>query len=270
MDRVTGDTTTGVEPVAFGSVTERAWTLGLVVPCYNEAKRLDVPTFEAFLKLPAGPFLLFVDDGSTDETAQVLADLLTRSAAGRAGLLRLESNSGKAEAVRRGLLDLLQKTDLEYVGFWDADLATPLEEIPEFLGVMRRNPQVHWVLGARVQLLGRDIRRRAIRHYLGRVFATMVSLTLSLPVYDTQCGAKVFRVSDALRSIVGRAFVSRWIFDVEMIARLMALPDDSHDPRRGIYELPLKRWVDVGGSKVRARDFFRASLDLLRIRRSVR
>ncbi len=98
----------------------------------------------------------------------------------------------------------------------------------------------------------------------------MVSLTLSLPVYDTQCGAKVFRASDALRNIVARAFVSRWIFDVEMIARLMALPVGGHDPRRGIYELPLKRWVDVGGSKVRARDFFRASLDLLRIRRSVR
>jgi dolichyl-phosphate beta-glucosyltransferase len=270
MDRTEGDVAAGAESAAFGSITERAWTLGLVVPCYNEAQRLDVPTFEAFLKLPAGPFLLFVDDGSTDETAQVLADLLTRSAGGRAGLLRLESNSGKAEAVRRGLVALLARTDLEYVGFWDADLATPLDEIPEFLGVLRRNPDVQWVLGARVQLLGRDIRRRAIRHYLGRVFATMVSLTLSLPVYDTQCGAKVFRVSDALRTIVARGFVSRWIFDVEMIARLMALPSISIDPRRGIYELPLKRWVDVGGSKVRARDFVRASLDLLRIRRSVR
>ncbi len=167
---------------------------------------------------------------------------------------------------------LLTRSAYDYVGFWDADLATSFEEIPDFLGVLRRNPEVQWVLGARVMLLGRDIQRQAVRHVLGRVFATMVSITLALPVYDTQCGAKVFRASDSLRSVLERPFVSRWIFDVEMIARVLALPDSvaGGDPRRGIYELSLKRWVDVAGSKVRARDFFRAFYDLLKIRMHLR
>lgn len=260
-------------PELPADVTNRlSQTLGLVVPCFNEARRLDLPAFRTFLEPTKGAFLLFVDDGSTDATFEVLSALVAHGAPGRADVVRLPANVGKAEAVRHGLLRLLSRPNLEYVGFWDADLATPLDAIPDFLGVLRRHPEIEWVFGARVQLLGRDIRRRALRHYLGRVFATMASLSLSLPVYDTQCGAKVFRASNTLRTVLDRAFVSRWIFDVEMIARLLALPASvaGVEPGRGIYELPVRRWVDVSGSKVRPRDFARAIVDLARIRRSAR
>jgi len=261
-----------VHQTRLNDSTLQASALGLVVPCYNEARRLDRATFLAFLSDPSGPLLLFVDDGSTDDTAAVLGDMVRDTASGRADVLRLPANGGKAEAVRQGLLALLDRPGLEFVGFWDADLATPLDEIPNFLGTFRRNPDADWIFGARVQLLGRNIRRRAIRHYLGRVFATAVSVTLTLPVYDTQCGAKMFRVSKSLRDVLQRPFVSRWIFDVEMIARLLALPERvrAADPSRGIFELPLQQWVDVDGSKVRPHDFFRAFFDLLRIRQSVR
>lgn len=237
----------------------------MVVPCYNEAARLDVVEFTRFMDSPmAGEVrLLFVDDGSTDGTLALLHNLV----AGRtdvASVLSLKRNSGKAEAVRLGMIEAMR--DAEFVGFWDADLATPLDAIPSFLATLEREPGVQWVFGARVGLLGRRIVRRMSRHYAGRVFATGVSLVLSLPVYDTQCGAKIFRADADLASVLEQPFRSRWIFDVEMIARLKVRIGQTAPPlERRIYELPLLTWTDVEGSKVRGRDFVKAARELVAI-----
>src|SRR5436309_1538575 len=138
----------------------------------------------------------------------------------RYAVLDLSRNGGKAEAVRRGVVSALERPP-DFVGFWDADLATPLSELPSFVDVLARNKETQMVFGARVRLLGRDISRRPSRHYVGRVGATLISSTLGLPVYDTQCGAKLFRASDMFRDLFAAPFVSRWIFDVEIIARLV-------------------------------------------------
>ena len=98
--------------------------LALIVPCYNEATRLDAPAFAEFVLSHAPIRLLFVDDGSTDATPEVLARL-QETAPDRIGVMRLERNQGKAEAVRVGILyGIGQRAAL--VGFWDADLPTPL------------------------------------------------------------------------------------------------------------------------------------------------
>src|SRR5262245_13863345 len=144
----------------------------IVVPCFNEAARLRADAFRAFCARTPGVDFLFVNDGSTDATLERLREL-ERTLAGRAGVLDLPRNSGKAEAVRQGMSAAL-KSGPDAAGYWDADLATPLEEIPRFLAVLRERPEVDLVLGARVQLLGRTVRRSALRHYLGRVFATAV------------------------------------------------------------------------------------------------
>lgn len=234
----------------------------IVVPCFDEARRLDAGAFLRFAPSGHDVRFLFVDDGSTDGTREKLAQLALADPS-RFQVLALEKNRGKAEAVRRGMLQAFA-SGADCAGYWDADLATPLEEIVRFMELLDRRPGVDIVFGSRVALLGRSIERRAIRHYAGRVFATAVSLALGLSVYDTQCGAKLFRNTPAVAALFAEPFGSRWIFDVEIVARLVKARRGSSSPalRDAIYELPLDRWRDVAGSRLGVLDYPRAALQL--------
>jgi glycosyltransferase involved in cell wall biosynthesis len=238
--------------------------LQLVIPCYNEASRLDTNTFVQFVTARDDVGLLFVDDGSTDSTAQVLKDIADKSA-GRVDTLLLPRNGGKAQAVQRGIVAAIDKQS-ELIGYWDADLATPLDAIDEFLGVFDSHPDIDIVIGSRVKLLGRRIERHAFRHYAGRIFATAASLALGLDVYDTQCGAKIFRVNREIRQVFAIPFRSGWVFDIEALARYANLIGLDR-AASSIYELPLTTWTDVAGSKVKIRHAVRAAWDIARIQR---
>lgn len=268
-----------------------------MVPCFNEELRLDAGAFASYLKASAPRVrLIFVDDGSTDGSVAVLERLVSRCGPS-AELLSLGTNQGKAEAVRRGLLHALESHPYLTVGFWDSDLATPLSAVAQLEAVLTAHPTVQMVFGARVALLGRKIRRSLRRHYAGRVFATLTSLVLDMPIYDTQCGAKLFRVSPVLRTVLTHPFCTRWVFDVEMIARFAALHRPAETPQGGaaphggegagrggrsraaapgaapsapppsladesIYEYPLHEWVDVAGSKLRGADVLKMAWGL--------
>ena len=221
----------------------------IVVPCFNEARRIDDEGgFRAFLVSP-DIRLLFVNDGSTDETERLL-DALCSTFEGRARVLNLPVNQGKAEAVRQGLLSALSE-GAETVGYFDADLATPPSEMLRLLSLLEAGP-AQVALAARVGLLGTRIDRRASRHYLGRVFATFASLMLDLRVYDTQCGAKAFRRSELLATTLSRPFAARWAFDVELLGRLLAgTPRTPGLTAADLVEMPLSRWTDIPDSKLR-------------------
>ncbi len=232
----------------------------IVIPCFDELKRLRREPFVAALDADPALSFVFVDDGSKDGTAALLTEWKARDPE-RIDVLQLERNRGKAEAVRRGMLHCTERRDCSFCGYWDADLATPLSHIAEFRELLETSG-ASMALGARVQLLGRNIRRTLARHYLGRIFASVVSLTLRLPVYDTQCGAKLFRVDDVLRDVLARPFTSRWIFDVEIMARY-----HKHLGAGFAVEIPLQSWQDVSGSKLKPSDFVSSGLDFLRILR---
>ena len=242
----------------------------IIIPCYNEANRFPLDRFIAFTAAHPEIHFLLVNDGSKDRTI----DVLRQAARGRedqVGVLDQKVNGGKGEAVRAGMLTAMERDGCQLAGFWDADMATPLETIEEMAGVLVSQPQLAMIFGARVKLLGRRVERRASRHYLGRVFATVVSTLLRLPIYDTQCGAKIFRVNPEAKELFAEPFCSRWIFDVEILARFIRQRGyQMESVETAIYEFPLPEWRDVAGSRVRPRDFLRAFFDVVRIHQRYR
>lgn len=234
----------------------------IVVPCHDEVARLQPEALVA-LAATVGATVLAVDDGSTDGTGRMLAELATRSDA--VTVLTLPTNVGKGESVRHGLRRALAD-GAELVGYYDADGATPAVEMARLVDVLRERPEVSVVLGARVGLLGHDIVRSRTRHYLGRVFATASSLVLGLGVYDTQCGAKALRAGPALDAALAVPFRSRWAFDVELLDRLgRGAPRGTGLPLEAFVEVPLRAWRDVAGSKLGPGAAFTAATDLARI-----
>ncbi len=238
----------------------------LVVPCYNEARRFQSELFLKWISSQHQTRLILVDDGSRDATLPAL-ERIRDEFPDRVTVLALKPNRGKAEAVRNGLLYALDNLHPDAIGYWDADLATPLDAFSRFVDVLDHRPDIEMIFGSRVKLLGRHVDRRPVRHYLGRVFATAASVVLNLPIYDTQCGAKLFVVKPHTLRIFAEPFLSKWIFDVEIIARYLQMEHGNTAlVGQRIYEYPLETWVDIAGSKVRPSDFFTAFWDTLRIR----
>jgi dolichyl-phosphate beta-glucosyltransferase len=241
-------------------------TLAVVVPCFDEAHRLDTGGLATLAEV--ADRVVFVDDGSTDATAERL-DELAAERPDRFEVVRLAHNAGKAEAVRHGLRHVVGHHDV--VGYFDADLATPVAELERLAAVLSGQPDCQAVLASRVALLGHHVDRRAGRHYLGRVYATAASLVLGIPVYDTQCGAKLFRVGPTLTAALEQPFPDRWAFDVELLARLLR-PVPGAVPVRPdqLVEVPLREWRDVRGSKLRPTSAARSLLALVGVRHRMR
>ena len=238
-------------------------SVSVVVPCFDEADRLDRSAFDELVD--GVDEVLFVDDGSSDATPEILRQLADAHPS-RVRVMTLFDNVGKAEAVRLGMLDSIAR-GASVVGYLDADLATPPAEMLRLVAVAAGEPHRTAVLGSRVALLGHTVERRPTRHYLGRLYATAASLALGVAVYDTQCGAKVFRVGVPLQFALADPFPDPWAFDVELLGRLLAHPDQAADP---IIEVPLNEWHDVAGSAVRPLAGLRALVALAGLRRRVR
>lgn len=238
----------------------------IVIPCYNEEKRLHLDAFRQTIREHQNIHFLFVNDGSKDGTASLLQGFCQENPE-QLYFLDLPKNGGKAEAVRQGMCHVLAK-GYDFVGFWDADLATPLYYIVKFSEILATSEH-NIVMGSRVKLLGRRIERKPVRHYLGRIFATCASFLLRLPVYDTQCGAKMFRNLPSIRRAFATPFGVDWIFDVELLGRLLLLERTQQGPsvEKTTVEYPLDEWTDVPGSKVRAIHFVRALFEFLKVAR---
>ncbi|MCL2723639.1 MAG: glycosyltransferase [Polyangiaceae bacterium] len=239
----------------------------LVIPCYNEENRLDV---SEVLRLSSSPDVrvYLVDDGSRDRTHALIKDIASQSH-GRIVALGLQKNGGKGEAVRFGMRAGVA-AGATFVGYLDADFATPVDEIIR-LKAIADTDSVDVVMASRIAMAGTAIRRKAVRHYIGRCFSTAASLALRAKFYDTQCGAKLFRNTPLLRASLDQPFRSRWIFDVEILARLLGGVDGLPGiPFSKFREVPLNAWVDVAGSRVRLREVATVGQDLLAVARDLR
>lgn len=211
---------------------------------------------------------LFVDDGSTDNTRRQLQELLEGLHIGSASLLSNHRNLGKGESIRCAVARLgdLGLTSDDVVGFIDADGAFPEDEVIRFVRNSRTflsEPQ-NWYFGAvwssRVALAGRSIRRRQYRHYLGRIIHTAIGARVPHIPYDTQCGLKLFRVTDTLLKELKMPFRTRWFFEVELIIRYKSKGSEIQ-----IREEPLEAWTEIGGSSMKGRELLRVIVEVAKL-----
>lgn len=239
----------------------------LIIPCYDEATRLDDASVLSLVDGGALDLVL-VDDGSGDGTRDRLRALVAARPT-RIAAVFLPRNVGKGEAVRAGLNRAIAD-GAALVGFADADFSTPPREITRLFEVLRHarreeGAAVSVVMGSRVARLGARVERSPVRHGLGRAFATLAALALDAQVYDTQCGAKWFVVDQALRAALAHPFRSRWAFDLELLLRLVGRIDGPAPklPLSAILEVPVEAWADRRGSKLDARGMSRALFEVL-------
>jgi dolichyl-phosphate beta-glucosyltransferase len=212
--------------------------LSVIIPAYNEAARFGphIQSVLAYLRTNFPAFeLLIVDDGSADETAAVVAAALDGEA--RARLISYHPNRGKGCAIRTGMA----ASQGAKVVFLDADLSTPIDEIPRALELLE---QADIVVGSRA-LPDSDIRVRPplYRRLATAIFDAVKHVMVGLwHISDTQCGFKAFR-GEVGRALFALGQVDRFMFDVEILYLA---------ERAGLRlrEMPV-RWADAPGSKVR-------------------
>ena len=220
-------------------------------------------SFQNFLRTNQCTFI-FVNDGSTDNTMDTLQKLKIQFF-DIVHIIDLPQNVGKGEAVRQGFLAAFDMVGFNHLGYLDADLATPLEEIKYLLDHFNYNTKI--VLGARVLRLGAIIERDPLRHYLGRIFATLASNVLDMKVYDSQCGAKIFEEKMA-QVLFREPFISKWLFDLELLYRLKLNDPDSFF--NNTLEVPLRTWIEKGNTKIKITDYLLAPIELFRIKQNTR
>ena len=237
----------------------------LVIPCFNEERRLiqsEITQCVATLDC----VVLLVDDGSTDGTLKILNNLSLQSPA-NIQVLSLPRNVGKGEAVRSGFNYAFERGATQVL-FCDADFAVGPDDLLRICKTLAEHAECKAVIGSRIAMVGTNIQRSIFRHYSGRAFATLVSVILGQQIYDTQCGAKVFKADNEVRRVFSKPFLSRWAFDVEIIGRLLRIVR-SEQNQAIILELPLINWSEVPGSKLNLVSKLRTVAELLKIRSSL-
>lgn len=238
--------------------------LAIVIPCYNEGQRLNIELFHDFITHTKGVQLLFVNDGSRDNTLEILR-LLETSYPQQVTLIDLLKNEGKAEAVRHGMKHAI-KLEVEKVGYLDADLSTSLEEC--YLLSKHVQTKTPFVFGSRIMKIDNRIERKWYRFLLGRLVATVISKMLRIKVYDTQCGCKIFTRTTA-QILFQEHFLSKWLFDVELFYRMIKFIGRPQVALQ-VKEIPLQQWIDTADSRIEFSYGFFLWLDLIKIYRHYR
>ena len=239
----------------------QAWEpekIAIVIPCYNEAQRLPLEAFLAFARRTDDVRLIFVDDGSKDQTISLLCGAAA-ALPEKVDALMMKKNGGKAEAVRQGLKFAAQRGH-QYIAFLDADLATPIDAVLDFASVVDRMDEIDVVFGSRKGGLGHRVYREFHRKIISRVCSALGRLATGLPIYDTQCGAKLFRNTPALWRALQKPFTAGWLFDVELFLRIS---DPNRQNRNNFFEFPVIEWTEIAGSNIKSSDVIKSGIKMV-------
>lgn len=234
--------------------------ISIIVPAFDESKRLgdSIQKILAYIneKLPAAE-LIVVDDGSGDDTAQVAENSFASFPDVSARVIRYEKNRGKGYAVRTGLAEAKGGIAL----FSDADLSTPIEELPKLVEPIQRD-EIDVAFGSRAldrSLIGTH--QPWQREQSGKVFNLIVRTLTGLPFWDTQCGFKAFNMTK-FRPLLPLMNIDRFGFDVEFLIA-------AYRNKLRLKEIPV-RWDDAEGSKLGFRNGLPAFAEVYRISRNAK
>lgn len=241
-------------------MTTRNRELFLIVPAYNEENR--IPNKDYFKNLGKYATVCFVNDGSSDNTLNIVSEL-AQNVNGQ--VIDLPKNVGKAEAIRQGYLTVVQNQEPKFVGFIDADSAFSGIAIEDFifksLNHLREDSSYTCFISSRIKLSGRNIERSTFRHYISRILITLIGFTVPNLPYDSQSGLKIFRNSPELRNAMSKPFRTRWFFDVELLIRANWLASGK------VWEEPVLEWRDVAGSHLSLRKAPLLIVEIFRVMR---
>jgi CheY-like chemotaxis protein len=235
--------------------------IGLVIPCYNEETRLLGDDFKAFIAKNLSCHLCFVNDGSKDNTLNVLKEL-AKGNENRISIYDCEKNGGKAEAVRLGMLHLAKQSQFNYIGFLDADLSTDFEDFNDLTNtISTSNFQI--VSGSRINRMGADITKQSSRAIISKTINFFIRKTLGMDFKDTQCGAKIM-TKEIVEKTFHKKFLTKWLFDVEIFMRMKKIYG-TDEAQNLICEQPLKRWIHADGSKLSFKDSLKIVFQIAQI-----
>ena len=217
-----------------------SYDLLLIIPFFNEEKRIEKAKFEKFASSNKNILLVLVNDGSSDQTGSILSSISSQYP-DNVKIVNTKKNLGKSNAIRDGILSVNEK--ITYTGYLDGDLSTSFESfLPLFSEIKASNADA--VFGSRIKKMDTHIERSAFRHVTGRIVATLVDNKFNIGCYDTQCGAKLFK-TELLRVAIEKPFFTKWFFDIEIILRLK-----KNYSTLNIAEIPLNSWIHKKGSKI--------------------
>lgn len=226
------------------------YCVGVVIPCYNEEDRLSGKEFKEFVHNNLGYHLCFVNDGSTDKTLEVLEEL-RKGNENKISIYNCEKNGGKAEAVRQGVLHIAKDTQLDYIGYLDADLSTDFRDFDDLVRTIEKS-DFKIVSGSRMSRMGANITKESARALISKTINLIIRSILKMPFNDTQCGAKIMD-KEIAELVFDKKFITRWLFDVEIFMRMR-----KHYGREKVLQIiceqPLKRWIHADGSKLSMKD----------------
>ncbi len=231
----------------------------IVIPCYNEADRLEFSRYSAFLNANHNFSICFVNDGSSDATLDQLLEF-RQLHDNQVFVVNLLNNQGKAEAVRSGF-QYMMDTDVDTVGYLDADLATDFDDYLRLVDNLQRK-NLSMVFGSRKLNDNNQIDRKLGRELASSIVGMITQKIIGLSIKDTQCGAKVFSRMVA-KNLFNASFYSRWLFDVELFIRIKNL--FGKETAQHIEEIQLNRWEDVDGSKITFSDSIKFPIQLVEI-----
>lgn len=215
----------------------------IIVPCFNEAKRLNRNYFETLSNINS-TLWIFIDDGSTDNTVQILQELSKKP---NIDFLRISQNVGKSRALAYGMRQAFSLySEIDWLGFLDSDAAFSKRDVESIISKRDSIGSFDAIYSSRVKLAGRKIQRNKTRHFFARIIATFFGLIWGDIPYDTQSGFKLYRTEKFSDELFLKPFRTRWFFDIEFSMRFSKI----NNSKLMAWEEPVYSWTDIPGTKL--------------------